>query len=364
MESRTSVETALIATQHWIPQNRSIVDEYATIANIMSCCAKAINLTELLSPYKIDRCVCIAYIIYLSLIVLGMTLNCIHIFIVTGGFLYSCVMRPRPVSVFSYTVVFIYESWSYLIKQRFLALIAFMCWCAVKQSINQPQPNRLVSLHCDVNVVTCRGVSALYRRDCPVAVQRSPSQPTSMSQVTILLSGAIIVENTFHTETWISMTVYSAVYVNNIKKTTWMSGKYHVGEISFRAISPQLRLFSSPGTGIWHKKLYQLTSLRYCHADLSRPPGRPSAGNLVPVTLSLETVCPGRLQWHLPTRRPTDVPRLTETTVDLSPPSTSSCLERVHQWRIAVVWRASKPICATWLHHRRSMNQLCPSKEM
>jgi len=34
------------------------------------------------------------------------------------------------------TVVFMYESWSYLIYQRFLT-IAFLCWCAVKQSINQ-----------------------------------------------------------------------------------------------------------------------------------------------------------------------------------------------------------------------------------
>jgi len=40
-----------------------------------------------------------------------------------------------PVSVSSYTVVFIYESWSSF--ALFLALIsAFMCWCAVKQSVN------------------------------------------------------------------------------------------------------------------------------------------------------------------------------------------------------------------------------------
>jgi len=57
-----------------------------------------------------------------------MTLNCIHIFIVTGSFLYWCVIRPASVS--SYTVVFIYDSLSY----RFLALIAFLC---VKQLINQ-----------------------------------------------------------------------------------------------------------------------------------------------------------------------------------------------------------------------------------
>jgi len=44
----------------------------------------------------------------------GMALNCIHIFIVTGSF-YADVSWGRPVSASSYTVVFIYESWSYLI---------------------------------------------------------------------------------------------------------------------------------------------------------------------------------------------------------------------------------------------------------
>jgi len=68
-------------------------------------------------------------------IVLGMTLNCIHIFIVTGSVLYWRVLRPASQRFF--IVVFIYESWSYLILQRFLAPIAFLCWCAVKQSINQ-----------------------------------------------------------------------------------------------------------------------------------------------------------------------------------------------------------------------------------
>jgi len=47
------------------------------------------------------------------------------------------VSYGQLVSVSSYTVVFIYESWSYLNLQRFLALIAILCWCAVKQSINQ-----------------------------------------------------------------------------------------------------------------------------------------------------------------------------------------------------------------------------------
>jgi len=47
------------------------------------------------------------------------------------------VLWGRPVRVSSYTVVCIYESWSYLILHRFLALIAFLCWCAIKQSINK-----------------------------------------------------------------------------------------------------------------------------------------------------------------------------------------------------------------------------------
>jgi len=58
------------------------------------------------------------------------------------------VSRGWPVSVSSYTVVIIYESWTYLIKQRFLALIAFLCWCAVKQSINQCRPIRLSTRYC------------------------------------------------------------------------------------------------------------------------------------------------------------------------------------------------------------------------
>jgi len=66
----------------------------------------------------------------------GMTLNCIHISLPLVAFC-TDVSWGRPVNVSSYTVVFIYESWSYLILQRFLALIAFLCWCAVKQSINQ-----------------------------------------------------------------------------------------------------------------------------------------------------------------------------------------------------------------------------------
>jgi len=53
--------------------------------------------------------------IYSNLSVLGMTLNCIHIFIVTGSFLYWCVMRPASQRFFIHIFVFIYESWSYVV---------------------------------------------------------------------------------------------------------------------------------------------------------------------------------------------------------------------------------------------------------
>jgi len=67
--------------------------------------------------------------------VLGTTLNCIHIFIVTGSFLYWCVMRPASQRFFIHSCI----------CQRFLALIAFLCWCAVKQSINQSISGLLAS---------------------------------------------------------------------------------------------------------------------------------------------------------------------------------------------------------------------------
>jgi len=37
--------------------------------------------------------------------VLGMTLNCIHIFIVTGSFLYGCVIRPASQRFFIYSCI-------------------------------------------------------------------------------------------------------------------------------------------------------------------------------------------------------------------------------------------------------------------
>jgi len=69
-------------------------------------------------------------------VLMGMTLNCNHILFSLVAFC-TDVSWDRPVNVSSCTVVFIYKFWSYLIQQRYLALIAFLCWCAVKQSINQ-----------------------------------------------------------------------------------------------------------------------------------------------------------------------------------------------------------------------------------
>jgi len=81
-----------------------------------------------------------------------MTLNCNHIFIVTGRPIAFCtdVLWGRPVSVSSHSVIFIYESWS------FLGTIAFLCWCAVKQSINQFlsyqfRPIKLLEIKCIQN---------------------------------------------------------------------------------------------------------------------------------------------------------------------------------------------------------------------
>jgi len=65
-----------------------------------------------------------------------MTLNCLHIFIVTGSFLYWCVMRPASQRFFIHSCIYLrILIISYL--ATFLGIIAFLCWCAVKQSINQ-----------------------------------------------------------------------------------------------------------------------------------------------------------------------------------------------------------------------------------
>jgi len=61
-------------------------------------------------------------------------LNCIHIFIVTGSFLYWCVMRPASQRFFIHSCIYLrILIISYL--ATFLGTIAFMCWCVVKQSI-------------------------------------------------------------------------------------------------------------------------------------------------------------------------------------------------------------------------------------
>jgi len=113
---------------------------------------------------------------FLATCVLGIPLNCIQsewgpgqdvklhphrfcIFIFTGCFLYWCAMR-RPVSGSKYTDAFINESLSYLVLQLFLALIAFLCWCAVKQSID---PKPLVSHPTDAQIAFLR-----WRAETPI----------------------------------------------------------------------------------------------------------------------------------------------------------------------------------------------------
>jgi len=71
------------------------------------------------------------------LAILGMTLNCIHIFIVTGSFLYWCVMRSASQRFFIYIYLRILIT-SYL--ATFLgtnSLSLLMCRKEVSQSINQ-----------------------------------------------------------------------------------------------------------------------------------------------------------------------------------------------------------------------------------
>jgi len=64
-----------------------------------------------------------------------MTLNCIYIFIVTGSFFVPMCHEAGHLCIHSCICVWILFI-SYL-ATCFLALIAFLCWCAVKQSINQ-----------------------------------------------------------------------------------------------------------------------------------------------------------------------------------------------------------------------------------
>jgi len=75
----------------------------------------------------------------LDAVILGMTLNCIHIFIVTGSFLYWCVMRPARQRFFIHRCIYILiVITSYL--AAFLgtnSLSVLMCRKAVNQSINQ-----------------------------------------------------------------------------------------------------------------------------------------------------------------------------------------------------------------------------------
>jgi len=65
-----------------------------------------------------------------------MTLNCTQIFIVTGSFLYGCVMWPASQRFFIHSCIYLWILILYYLA-TFLGTIAFLCVCAVKQSINQ-----------------------------------------------------------------------------------------------------------------------------------------------------------------------------------------------------------------------------------
>jgi len=68
-------------------------------------------------------------------LVLGMTLNCIHIIIVTGRFLYWCVMRPASQRFFIHSCIYLFII-SYLATYRGTSsLCVLMCRKAVNQSI-------------------------------------------------------------------------------------------------------------------------------------------------------------------------------------------------------------------------------------
>jgi len=71
--------------------------------------------------------------------VLGMTLNCIHIFIVTGSFLYWCVMRPASqrfsIHICIYLRILIISYLATFLGTNSLSVL--MCRKAVNQSINQ-----------------------------------------------------------------------------------------------------------------------------------------------------------------------------------------------------------------------------------
>jgi len=82
---------------------------------------------------------------------LDMTLNCIHIFIVTGSFLYWCVMRPRrPVSVSSCTASCIY------LRLRILIISYLATFLGTNRACFTPGSfyDRIISFRAPCNDVT------------------------------------------------------------------------------------------------------------------------------------------------------------------------------------------------------------------
>jgi len=97
---------------------------------------KAIHYRMISCSSKFSICL-VSITVLVALFVLGMTLNCIHIFIVTGSFLYWCVMRPASKRFFIHGCIY---RWILIISYlaTFLgtnSLYVLMCRKAVNQSI-------------------------------------------------------------------------------------------------------------------------------------------------------------------------------------------------------------------------------------
>jgi len=85
----------------------------------------------------------------------GMTLNCIHILIFTGSFLYWRVIRPTNQRFFIHSCIYLrILIISYL--ATFLGTNSLSVRCAVKQSINQSINQSLILYQSDTASIHCR----------------------------------------------------------------------------------------------------------------------------------------------------------------------------------------------------------------
>jgi len=121
-----------------------------------------LSLYHLRSWTPLHHCcfLCMSMTMIRYICVQGMTLNCIHIFIVTGSFLYWCVMRPASQRFFIYSCIYLQILIiSYL--ATFLgtnSLSVLMCRKAVNQSIvlilnhGQSSKSKILFLFCRATV--------------------------------------------------------------------------------------------------------------------------------------------------------------------------------------------------------------------